>query len=528
MVKISTIMAVYNVEEYLDKCFHHLLAQTYPVHEIIAVNDGSTDGSGKILESWAKKDNRIRVIHQENTGGPGAPRNRGIEAATGDYIHFLDADDYIENEFYEKLIEMITATNAEIAAATLLKFNSRRTWMPPTFEKLGLFAKNRVTNLYTTPDLIHNLSSTNKLFSRSFLTNNQLTFLEGGASEEIHFTTRCFYLAKKVAIQTETAYYWRRREAPTNRSITQQKAQYRSVQDRLVSHKKIDAFLQERGLMSQRYIKDVRAILDFVRHASALYRFSEKEQERFFTEVNDYLNTIDEKAYDYLPHYARRYYLSRLFFLKKRRLHELVATGTPKYGTLPVSIETKEDGGSKVYFDFSYLASEYQDDPLFSEKVGVPETFLAVTANLLRAALSKKHLKLKGYGYNRYLPVKTKKDTSITIMLKNRRTKAVRSFPAKIHASPALKGMDVSHRYCKFSVVIPTDAFRDWLRRGDIVDLEAAVETKGVRRIKRLRSITAGQKLRLTRLKNRAPFGRLYTTQKNNISIQPQRIRQSP
>ena len=101
-VKISVIVPVYNSEEYLRRCIDSILKQSYELFELIAVDDGSSDNSWKILENYSKQDNRIRIIHQENAG-PGKARNRGLDAASGEYVVFVDSDDFIENDYFLKL-----------------------------------------------------------------------------------------------------------------------------------------------------------------------------------------------------------------------------------------------------------------------------------------------------------------------------------------------------------------------------------------------------------------------------------------
>ena len=101
---ISVVVPVYNVKQYLDDCMHSIVNQTYENIEIILVDDGSTDGSGELCEEWKGKDSRIRVIHQEN-GGLSAARNTGIEHAKGSYIAFVDSDDWVSEEYIEKLYE---------------------------------------------------------------------------------------------------------------------------------------------------------------------------------------------------------------------------------------------------------------------------------------------------------------------------------------------------------------------------------------------------------------------------------------
>ena len=99
--KISVIVPVYNVEKYLEKSVETVLKQTYQNLEIILVDDGSEDSSGKMCDEIAKKDKRVKVIHKEN-GGLSSARNAGIDVATGDYIGLIDSDDLIDLDFYEE------------------------------------------------------------------------------------------------------------------------------------------------------------------------------------------------------------------------------------------------------------------------------------------------------------------------------------------------------------------------------------------------------------------------------------------
>lgn len=100
---ISVIIPVYNVKSYLDKCLESVTNQTYKNLEIICVDDGSIDGSSELLDEWAEKDNRIKAIHKEN-GGVSSARNVGLKAATGEYIAFVDGDDYLDNDAYRYII----------------------------------------------------------------------------------------------------------------------------------------------------------------------------------------------------------------------------------------------------------------------------------------------------------------------------------------------------------------------------------------------------------------------------------------
>lgn len=110
---ISIIIPVYNVEQYIERCIDSVLLQTYKNLEIILIDDGSTDKSSKICDEYAKKDSRIKVIHKEN-GGVSSARNAGLDVATGEYIGFVDSDDYIDSNMYECLINSITNNKCDI------------------------------------------------------------------------------------------------------------------------------------------------------------------------------------------------------------------------------------------------------------------------------------------------------------------------------------------------------------------------------------------------------------------------------
>lgn len=117
---ITIVVPVYNVEDYIDKCVDSIVNQTYKNLEIILVDDGSTDSSGKKCDEWTEKDSRIKVIHKEN-GGLSDARNKGIDIATGKWIGFIDSDDYIDNTMFEKLYNACVENNCKISSCGFLR-----------------------------------------------------------------------------------------------------------------------------------------------------------------------------------------------------------------------------------------------------------------------------------------------------------------------------------------------------------------------------------------------------------------------
>ena len=110
---ISLVIPVYNVEKYLDKCMESVLAQTYDNYEVILVDDGSTDNSGKMCDEYAERDSRVTVYHQKNSGVSVA-RNVGIENAKGEFISFIDSDDWVDESYLEKLVNAQIKYNADL------------------------------------------------------------------------------------------------------------------------------------------------------------------------------------------------------------------------------------------------------------------------------------------------------------------------------------------------------------------------------------------------------------------------------
>ena len=128
---ISIIIPVYNVSNYLDKCLESICNQTYQNIEIITVNDGSKDDSLNILKKWKKKDSRITIIDKEN-GGLSDARNVGMDASSGDYIGFVDSDDYVDEDFYEILVANLEKYDADISCCRY-----SNVWEDGTKESIG-------------------------------------------------------------------------------------------------------------------------------------------------------------------------------------------------------------------------------------------------------------------------------------------------------------------------------------------------------------------------------------------------------
>lgn len=200
---ISVIIPIYKVEEYLDECVCSVVNQTYTNLEIILVDDGSPDNCPQMCDEWACKDSRIRVIHKPN-GGLSDARNAGIDAATGEYIAFVDSDDFIKPDMLEKLYTAIQKEKADIAACGILNCEGdRRTaWGCRDFAGSS---EQILALLYD--DAAYPVAAWNKLYRRSCW--ETLRFPVGKTCEDAFTTYRLVHNAKRIAMIPEALYCYR-------------------------------------------------------------------------------------------------------------------------------------------------------------------------------------------------------------------------------------------------------------------------------------------------------------------------------
>ena len=209
---ISVIVPVYNVEEYLDRCVESIVNQTYHNLEIILVDDGSTDSSGAKCDEWAKKDNRIVVIHKEN-GGQASARNKALQIAKGDLIGFVDSDDYIDSTMYEKLKGCLNINNCDIVECTKIDFDDQT----PKCNSIG-FGKVLVFNRKETiEDFIKEehfkCTVWNMLLKASIAKN--IMFDEGKTHEDILWPYRAYMSAERIAYIDNALYFYYQRPNST-------------------------------------------------------------------------------------------------------------------------------------------------------------------------------------------------------------------------------------------------------------------------------------------------------------------------
>lgn len=206
---ISVIVPVYNGENYIDDCIMSVLNQEYKNFELILVNDGSQDGSKEKLNIWEKKNEKIKVIHQSNSGVSVA-RNTGIEKANGKYLTFIDVDDYISKDFLFYYYNLIKKYDAEIALTPMpQKFSNHAEC---TTEKIEDNIKVLSGEKAACEMLYYNIAigPWNKLISKELIDKYKIRFNPNLAyGEGFNFSVDCFQRAKKVAVGRKKVYYYR-------------------------------------------------------------------------------------------------------------------------------------------------------------------------------------------------------------------------------------------------------------------------------------------------------------------------------
>lgn len=241
MKTISVVIPVYNVEKYLSECLDSVINQTYKNLQIIIVDDGSTDFSGKICDVYAEKDNRITVVHQKNAGA-GAAKNTGLELIDGDYFSIIDSDDYIELDMYEKMVNSLEKYNADIVQCLF-----RNVFVNDSFDRKYKIKGNYpkvLTSKSCLKEYLYDWKYAifwNKLFKKSLLQN--IKFPVGRKIDDEFFTYKLVCNAKKVVNIDNILYNYRMRKT----SVMNENNSDRLIYDR------IDCFVERYDYIRKKY-----------------------------------------------------------------------------------------------------------------------------------------------------------------------------------------------------------------------------------------------------------------------------------
>lgn len=212
MYKVSVIIPVYNTEKYIERCLDSLVNQTLNELEIICVDDGSDDKSLEILNSYAQKYSNIKVLNQ-NHKRQGAARNLAFSQAQGEYIGYVDSDDWVDENYYEKLYSSAKKYDSDVALATNVRIGSGK-----TKKRLNIEKEKFVTSLQDKLDInnqYRNACPTNKIYRKSLLEEHEISFPEDMYCEDKIFTLKALYYANGVVAVPDIYYYYFRNSEST-------------------------------------------------------------------------------------------------------------------------------------------------------------------------------------------------------------------------------------------------------------------------------------------------------------------------
>ena len=203
---ISVIIPVYKVERYIRECLESVLSQDYGNLEVILIDDGSPDDSGKICDEYADKDSRVKVIHQKN-GGAAAAKNAGLRMATGEYLSFVDSDDTLEPGAYRYMLTLLQETGADIVQCAF-----RDVYVDRTEDRIfreGRSEEDKISYLTRLPEDWTCSLLWNKLYKRSLYEG--VFFEEGHRIDDEYFTYQGILMAEKIVVDDKIIYNYRRR-----------------------------------------------------------------------------------------------------------------------------------------------------------------------------------------------------------------------------------------------------------------------------------------------------------------------------
>lgn len=287
MTKMSLIIPVYNVENYLRECLNSCINQTLKDIEIICINDCSPDASDVILNEYTAKDKRIKVINHETNKGLGAARNTGIANATGEYIWFIDSDDFITLDACSVLYDIAKDENIDVLRFNGIVFkdvNKRRKFIKSNY--YTNWNKNQVINVNQNEDFLvsdYTVSSCMYISKLSFI--KDFKFREGVYYEDTDFTPILFASCERLMCIIFSAYYRR----ITENSITQSSPTRKHLHDRLMVLKSLENYVTKNNISENNYI----------------YRFYKSMIKGYGLKfVDEYINAADSEIMELYNYYS--------------------------------------------------------------------------------------------------------------------------------------------------------------------------------------------------------------------------------
>ncbi|MDP1369841.1 CDP-glycerol glycerophosphotransferase family protein [Acinetobacter lwoffii] len=412
-IDISVILPVYNVQEYLVECLESILSEKTVNLEVIAVNDGATDSSLKILQDFYKKDYRVKIVNKNNEG-LGAARNTGVKYAKGKYIWFVDSDDIVEQDAIKKSVLQLNKTGSDfiVTSYTYLVENKKKRpahWIRNLHNK-----KDDNTNLLIRPDVMVNVPAWTKIYRKSFWQRNKLYYPERVLYEDQVPSIKSYTISSNFDIVDFPTIQWRQRTGLV-KSITQNHLDYKNLSARF-----------EQGLECINYL--LRSNLEVIARKRALDYLANKT----FTLQN--IAFCDQKYWDVLVLGIQKLYelVDKLEYIKVVDAQDKILYRYILNNNISAARDFISRGGMKVIESesFKYENDFYVKLPHF-DKIGskllITDFMLSkkqteLITHLERLKLDKNSIEIDGNAYFALIDYKDTDDFSFSLIIKHRKS----------------------------------------------------------------------------------------------------------
>ena len=393
---ISVIIPIYNVEDYLKPCLDSVQSNVRKLDaEVLLVDDGSTDNSGKMAEAYADSHKKFHCLHKEN-GGLSSARNYGVAHAKGDYIFFVDSDDVITEGILEKMLRSAKTYQTDMTICDVAKLENGKTTTSDIHLRAFFNLKGTVTHVSQHPNLVYDSTAWNKLIRREFYQSHGFEFPLGKLYEDIPVMLPVHYQANKVSVVHQTGYLWRVRSGGS-KSITQSYKERKSLWDKIEMMEWLLNYVDENVAEPEirKALENKSVKVDFTGFINNLDRMERDDAMEFLEHIAEFVEkNISKEVLDNLNLFHRQMYA----YILDRDLDRLNQLTRYKHGNmaqLPI-VKTENGYEFKVREEFFTVPGRgiernYVDDP--------PRCMIDTVE------LSGKVAKLKGHIYTRRINI---------------------------------------------------------------------------------------------------------------------------
>lgn len=383
--KISVVVPVYNVERYLEYALNSLVQQTFIDDiEVLMIDDGSTDNSRYIMEKYALDYENFHAYHKENEG-LSITRNYGLKLAKGEYVHFMDSDDLMITDAYEKLYNLASKNDSEVVTADFLRFNENNAWIQPISDYIFSELESNIdeTNAYKYHKLLWDTPAWNKIFKREFLLENNLEFPNQNIIfEDNIFAIQMLTKAKKISILNDYIYCWRKRDVGSSISQADYVNRGRDLYEMAeIVNNILKETIEDKEMLNIKYKKFL--LLDVPFYMESIKNYSEENYKYVLEGAYNLVNLVPDEYFEDLNSYYKVVYE----MLKNKDWEDLLTVlfaDLNKNPEIPENIDKKyqdkfnfeEDAQSenlnictkKIYSENGKIVIEFVDEISFNPK----------------------------------------------------------------------------------------------------------------------------------------------------------------